>query len=311
MIAERSELTSLRRAPDGRVWQPGATGRENLAVYNSRSRGGPVPWEDSGNGPRNDAGFTKYLPTLTPGVDKLPRRCIFCRSAMLNKQEPVGGEQRGLLSCTGCGRPLAWLRPRLRDSSRPLVESMTFRPLSQPAQPPARTVEPMARRNSLPSVGLVFERVDGCGPACGFRTGHDPKAHEDHGRKLAYAEMMDRPTGVVRTGLLAIDLDTERVTVGGRPAVISLTEWKILTYVARRLDRVCPYFDVIESVWDRATAELASRSRGGSAKVGAYHVLNIHRCRLRAKLGPAAALVETVIGRGLRLRAEPPIGAEP
>src|SRR4051812_12302262 len=71
MSPQRTEITSLRKPPEGYFWTPEARERRraNLDVYNSRAKGGALPWQDSPTGPRPDAEPTKYLPTLTPGVD--------------------------------------------------------------------------------------------------------------------------------------------------------------------------------------------------------------------------------------------------
>lgn len=299
MVAEPKQITSLKRAPDGREWRPGGNGpsRGNLDVFNSRAKGGSVPWMASADGPRPDVAETKYLPTLTPGLDKLPQRCIFCDSRLLDLREPAGGEQRGTLSCTGCGRPLAWLAPRMRTAAPPASFS------SATHGGPAAQRSERAPTMRLPA-GAAFERLDGCGPACGIRTGHDPLTHEGYGRSTARADLEDRPTGIVRTGLLTIDFDTARVTVGDRVAALTDTEYRLLSVLAVRLGKLCYQRDVVELVWGRATLDVPA------ARHDSFHIARVHLVRMRQELGEAAGLVETVPAKGLILRAEPPIGSE-
>lgn len=300
MSAERRELSSLPKPPEGYVWSPEARERRraNLDVYNSRAKGGAVPWQASPDGPRPDAAETTCLPTLTPGLDKLPRRCSFCRSAMLDKHETAGGEQRGTLSCTGCGRQLAWLAPRIRSASPP--SSDTFAMPGRPTIPSG-----VGPRTMRAAVSVAFERLDGCGPACGLRTGHDPATHEGYGRMTGRAEVEDRPSGVVRTGVLTIDFDTSRVTVGDRVADLTVTELRILGVLAARLGKLCHQHDILEIVWGAGAVEAPIGGRAGR-----FHMARVHVTRMRQKLGEAAGLVETVKGKGLILRAEPPIGSE-
>jgi DNA-binding winged helix-turn-helix (wHTH) protein len=293
MVAERRELSSLPKPAAGYFWSPEARERRHQA----RTTGGK-PWQPSSDGPRPDAAETKYLPTLTPGVDKLPQRCIFCRSALLDKHEAAGGEQRGTLTCTACGRQLAWLRPRITATPLDRISSVMSERAAPRATEPPRTMRPAA--------SAAFERLEGCGPACGLRTGHHPKTHEEHGRKMAFAEVLDRPSGIVRTGPLTIDMDTLTVTVGGRVVPLRGNGYAVLAFLAMRLGRPCTYEEITEAAWDRATAEAWGKGAPGGRFGGVATMLN----RLRHQLGPAGGLVETIRGYGLKLRTEPPIGGQ-
>lgn len=324
MVAERRELSSLPKPPAGYFWSPEARQRrrENLDVYNSRAKGGDVPWQTSPNGPRPDADPTKYLPTLTPGVDKLPRRCIFCRSALLDKREPAGGEQRGMLSCTGCGKQLAWLRPRITAASRPLLASVTYRRPIVPSAPFTDSVPTVQAREAW--------RKPGCGEACrrervivvggaGGRQGaqwreyHDADAHDGHLKSSVLAlaitlSSLAQTKKIVRTGVLTVDLVAQRAVVLGNELRLSPTEFAILRYLASHLGQPCENDDVIASVWP---AEVHART--GKPLVSGtdpHHKFRVHVVRMRQKMGEGKALIETRPGFGYMLRAEPPIGAE-
>ena len=235
------------------------------------------------------------LPTLVPGVDAPPRRCHGCGSALLSPEEPLAGGHFGVLTCSLCGRTLAALGRPLRRAPRRV----------EPARPPLPAPSPVVERGMIQG---RFRRVPGCGVTCGALHGHDPAPHVEHGRALerdALDVRHPRPTGTVRTGCLTVDFDAGSVAVDGHLVALSETEWHVLAHLAARLGRLCWYEQVVADVWS-ATTWAAWASRGTS--MGRQHVLRVHLARLRGKLGPAGALIETVPSRGLVLLARPPEG---
>jgi two-component system phosphate regulon response regulator PhoB len=90
-------------------------------------------------------------------------------------------------------------------------------------------------------------------------------------------------------GPLRIDRTAHRVTVEGRDLDLTPTEYKLLTLLAERKGRVQPRTMLLEVVWD-AAPDIQTRT------------VDMHVQRLRAKLGPAGDLIETVRGFGYRLR---------
>jgi len=235
------------------------------------------------------------LPTLTPGLDAPPARCHGCGSALLAPEEPLAGGHFGVLTCSMCGRTLAALGRPLRRAPR-RVEPV------HPSPPPPRPV-PVER-------GLIegrFRRVPGCGVSCGVLLGHDPAPHVEYGRALERDALAvrARPTGTVVSGCLRIDLDRGAVTVEGDAVGVSDTEWRILAHLAARLGELCWYEEIVADVWSATTWSVWAR-RGSSD--GRQHGLSVHLSRLRLKLGPAGALIETMQARGLTLLAAPPKG---
>jgi DNA-binding winged helix-turn-helix (wHTH) protein len=216
------------------------------------------------------------LPTLVPGRDPLPERCPRpeCRSGFILREEPLGPHQRGMLWCQTCSRSICWLlaAPEARSRERP-------------------------RR----SCAAGFERTAGCGPVCTQRYGHHAPTHEAYGRDAVYAEIAVRRTGQVRTGPLLIDFDAGSVSVDAHDVPISATEWGVLAYLASRLGALCGPADIVMAAWDTATAEHWALPHGRCSD--RWSTLRMTVLRLRARLGPAGPLVETVIGRGYRLRA--------
>jgi two-component system phosphate regulon response regulator PhoB len=94
---------------------------------------------------------------------------------------------------------------------------------------------------------------------------------------------------VVAAGPLEIHRSEHRVTVDGRAVELTPTEYKLLLLLAERRGRVQDRAQLLETVWD-AAPDIQTRT------------VDMHVQRLRAKLGPAGELIETVRGFGYRMR---------
>ena len=100
------------------------------------------------------------------------------------------------------------------------------------------------------------------------------------------------PAGdVLAIGPIQIDTSAHRVSVGGRAVELTPTEYKLLLVLAERRGRVQDRSRLLEVVWE-AAPDIQTRT------------VDMHVQRLRAKLGDAGALIETVRGFGYRLRGE-------
>ncbi|HUF27973.1 MAG TPA: response regulator [Gemmatimonadaceae bacterium] len=95
---------------------------------------------------------------------------------------------------------------------------------------------------------------------------------------------------VIAIGPIALDRAAHRVSVDGRPIELTPTEFKLLLTLAERRGRVQGRANLLETVWE-AAPDIQTRT------------VDMHIQRLRAKLGPAGELIETVRGFGYRLRA--------
>jgi two-component system phosphate regulon response regulator PhoB len=93
----------------------------------------------------------------------------------------------------------------------------------------------------------------------------------------------------VTAGPLEIHRAEHRVTVDGQPIELTPTEYKLLVLLAERRGRVQDRSQLLEHVWD-AAPDIQTRT------------VDMHVQRLRAKLGAAGDLIETVRGFGYRLR---------
>jgi two-component system, OmpR family, phosphate regulon response regulator PhoB len=104
------------------------------------------------------------------------------------------------------------------------------------------------------------------------------------------------PSDRLTVGPIGIDRAAHRVSIDGRDVELTPTEYKLLLTLAERRGRVQGRSRLLETVWD-AAPDIQTRT------------VDMHVQRLRAKLGPAGELIETVRGFGYRLRAAQPRSA--
>jgi two-component system, OmpR family, phosphate regulon response regulator PhoB len=88
-------------------------------------------------------------------------------------------------------------------------------------------------------------------------------------------------------GILSIDIPRHEVTVGGKAIGLTPIEFKLLTVLAQRRERVQSRDQLLHDVWGYDT-DAASRT------------VDTHMRRLRSKLGRAAKRLHTVRGFGYR-----------
>lgn len=94
---------------------------------------------------------------------------------------------------------------------------------------------------------------------------------------------------IVRIANVEIDKDAHTVTRDGKPLDLTATEYKLLVTLADRRGRVQSRAQLLELVWESAP-DIQTRT------------VDMHVQRLRAKLGEAGELIETVRGFGYRLQ---------
>jgi two-component system, OmpR family, phosphate regulon response regulator PhoB len=104
------------------------------------------------------------------------------------------------------------------------------------------------------------------------------------------------PADQLTVGPIRIDRGAHRVSIDGRDIDLTPTEYKLLVTLAERRGRVQARAHLLETVWE-AAPDIQTRT------------VDMHVQRLRAKLGPAGELIETVRGFGYRLRAAQPRSA--
>ena len=97
--------------------------------------------------------------------------------------------------------------------------------------------------------------------------------------------------GLLEIGEMRIDESAHRLWVAGEEIALTFTEFKLLTTLARRPGRVQSRGQLLQDVWGMPP-DLYTRT------------VDTHMKRLREKLGPAAAHIETVRGVGYRFSRE-------
>jgi two-component system phosphate regulon response regulator PhoB len=91
-------------------------------------------------------------------------------------------------------------------------------------------------------------------------------------------------------GPVSIDRSAHRVSVHGKEIELTATEYKLLLTLVERRGRVQTRPQLLETVWE-AQPDIQTRT------------VDMHVQRLRAKLGDAGDLIETVRGFGYRFRS--------
>jgi two-component system phosphate regulon response regulator PhoB len=92
----------------------------------------------------------------------------------------------------------------------------------------------------------------------------------------------------INIGPIRIDKGAHKVTVDDSEVDLTATEFKLLLTLAERRGRVQARGNLLQTVWE-AAPDIQTRT------------VDMHIQRLRAKLGPAGELIETVRGFGYRL----------
>lgn len=102
-----------------------------------------------------------------------------------------------------------------------------------------------------------------------------------------------RTYGRMVVGPLEIDRMQRQAAIDGKPLDLTTREYALLLFLANRPDRVVTRSDLLSQVW-------STRFDPGS------NLVEVHVSRLRDKLGAHAWLIDTVRGKGYRLRRTPP-----
>ena len=93
---------------------------------------------------------------------------------------------------------------------------------------------------------------------------------------------------IIKVGPLAIDTDRHTVTIEGKEALLTMTEFKLLLCLAERLGRVQSREQLLKTAW-------------GMAHIGDTRTVDTHVTRLRTKIGAAGDLIKTIRGFGYKM----------
>ncbi len=97
--------------------------------------------------------------------------------------------------------------------------------------------------------------------------------------------------GLFRSGELVVDRLERRASLAGRALDLTDREMALLTHLVLRAGQVVTRSEILSRVW-------------GMNFDPESNMIEVHVSRLREKLGDHASLIETVRGKGYRLRAE-------
>jgi two-component system phosphate regulon response regulator PhoB len=112
----------------------------------------------------------------------------------------------------------------------------------------------------------------------------------DKGSSMSSVSSLNlNPSTVWQLGPLRIDIDGFRVFVAEQEVFLTQTEFAILRTLAEQPNRARTREQILSAVWEEEAETVLDRSVDAQVK------------RLRAKLGPAREMVETVRGLGYRL----------
>ncbi len=111
----------------------------------------------------------------------------------------------------------------------------------------------------------------------------------------------ERPEPSFHSGDLVIDFARRRVTLGSQEVNLTATEYRILSFLARNVDRIVTPDQILERVWDREY-------------IGETHLLRVNIARLRHKLRDNPKNPRYIITRsgiGYMMRQNPILDREP
>jgi DNA-binding response OmpR family regulator len=153
------------------------------------------------------------------------------------------------------------------------------------------------RRNAQPArILMLTARDQPADRVTGLDAGADDYLVKpfDFGELLARMRALQRRPSAVQqpeivVGDLRFDPATRQVLVGGRPAVLTATEFGILELLVRKSPAVVPRRSIALNVWDDESDAMGSNT------------IDVHLARLRAKLAGGRVRIETVRGVGYRL----------
>ena len=108
-------------------------------------------------------------------------------------------------------------------------------------------------------------------------------------KKLLHRQPREAGAAQIQFGGLHIDIARHRIALHGKVLDLTLTEFKLAAILAERRGRVQSREQLLRDVW-------------GYNNLIDTRTVDTHMRRLRAKLGPAAKLLDTVRGVGYRFR---------
>ena len=162
-----------------------------------------------------------------------------------------------------------------------------------------RTLKSTGATKDIPVV-IVSARSDEIDRVVGFEIGADDYVVKPYSMRellLRLRRSLERhggvqsSDGVFRAGTIRLDINSHRAWVGNEEVELRVTEFKLLVSLCENPSRVLTRERLLELVWGKGSAV-------------ALRTVDAHVKRLRDRLGPAGAQIETVRGVGYRMMDE-------
>ncbi len=161
-----------------------------------------------------------------------------------------------------------------------------------------RSIRGQAKTRNLP-VLLVTARADEIDRVLGLELGADDYVAKPYSTRelvarvravLRRATFLDeqQPTNHLSFGNITVDLDMHVARVDSQAMDLTRREFELLAYFLKNPRRVLGREKILQQVW-------------GLEYLGESRTIDAHVRRVRAKLGDAGALIETIVGVGYRL----------
>jgi len=108
-------------------------------------------------------------------------------------------------------------------------------------------------------------------------------------RAILRRRKAEQPGSIIQRGRITIDRTRHKVTVGGKKISLTLTEFKLLEFMARRPGAVFSRARILDAV-------------AGQDTIVCDRTVDAHVKSLRHKLGPVKDYIETIRGAGYRFK---------
>lgn len=205
-----------------------------------------------------------------------------------------------------CGTGLDGIR--LGQEGHPDIVLLDLMLPDMPGMQVCRTLKSLPATKDIPVV-IVSARSEEIDRVVGFEVGADDyvvKPYSVRELLLRLRRSLDRHAetrsneGIIRAGIIRLDLNSHRAWVANDEVELRVTEYKLLVALCENPARVMQRERLLELVW-------------GKGSNVALRTVDAHVKRLRDRLGAGGAQIETVRGVGYRLtderslrRVEPP-----
>ena len=188
---------------------------------------------------------------------------------------------------------------RLGQEVHPDIVLLDLMLPDMPGMQVCRTLKSLPATKDIPVV-IVSARSEEIDRVVGFEVGADDYVVKPYSvrelllrlrRSLDRHGEIRRNEGILRAGLIRLDLNAHRAWVANEEVELRVTEYKLLVALCENPARVMSRERLLELVW-------------GTGSSVALRTVDAHVKRLRDRLGAGGAQIETVRGVGYRLTDE-------